>query len=288
MVTELVTLHNDYVKAQIRYVEAQSDVHVLEEKNKRIIAQEAAKAQQVDELIAEAEELKQKIRRMRDRLENMLKEVPEDEATFLANIPDDKTSEEVEQDIEVLNARLALIHETNPMAQKQYDDRAVKIEELQAKINTAKEGYDSDMAAIAEIRGNWEPKLDTLVAKISTAFSRSFKSMGAAGEVRIHKDSEGYEKWAIEILVKFRDNEPLKVLDGHRQSGGERAVSTVFYLMALQSLAKSPFRVVDEINQGMDPRNERMVHHRMVNIACQENTSQYAPTPAKICTSLTT
>jgi chromosome segregation ATPase len=44
--------------------------------------------------------------------------------------------------------------------------------------------------------------------------------------------------------------------------------------MALQSMAKSPFRVVDEINQGMDPRNERVVHHRMVNIACQEHTSQ--------------
>jgi chromosome segregation ATPase len=45
--------------------------------------------------------------------------------------------------------------------------------------------------------------------------------------------------------------------------------------MALQDLAQSPFRVVDEINQGMDPRNERMVHGRMVDIACQENTSQY-------------
>jgi structural maintenance of chromosomes protein 5 len=45
--------------------------------------------------------------------------------------------------------------------------------------------------------------------------------------------------------------------------------------MALQSLARAPFRVVDEINQGMDPRNERMVHERMVDIACQKHTSQY-------------
>ena len=47
--------------------------------------------------------------------------------------------------------------------------------------------------------------------------------------------------------------------------------------MALQSLARAPFRVVDEINQGMDPRNERLVHARMVDIACgssAENGSQ--------------
>ena len=36
-------------------------------------------------------------------------------------------------------------------------------------------------------------------------------------------------------------------------------MSTIFYLMALQSLARAPFRLVDEINQGMDPRNERYV-----------------------------
>ena len=45
--------------------------------------------------------------------------------------------------------------------------------------------------------------------------------------------------------------------------------------MALQSLARAPFRVVDEINQGMDPRNERLVHSRIVSIACAEHTSQY-------------
>ena len=65
-----------------------------------------------------------------------------------------------------------------------------------------------------------------------------------------------------------RESEPLTTLDSHRQSGGERAVSTIFYLMSLQSLTRSPFRVVDEINQGMDPRNERLVHKRMVDIAC--------------------
>jgi hypothetical protein len=42
--------------------------------------------------------------------------------------------------------------------------------------------------------------------------------------------------------------------------------------MALQSLSASPFLVVDEINQGMDPRNERMVHERMVDIACAPRT----------------
>lgn len=74
-----------------------------------------------------------------------------------------------------------------------------------------------------------------------------------------------------------RESEPLTLLDSHRQSGGERAVSTIFYLMSLQSLTRSPFRVVDEINQGMDPRNERLVHKRMVDIACGTRGESGAP-----------
>lgn len=67
--------------------------------------------------------------------------------------------------------------------------------------------------------------------------------------------------------ISFREGESLQALDSHRQSGGERSVSTGFFLMSLQSMARAPFRVVDEINQGMDPRNERIVHERMVDIA---------------------
>jgi chromosome segregation ATPase len=78
----------------------------------------------------------------------------------------------------------------------------------------------------------------------------------------------------------------MSILNANRQSGGERAVSTIFYLMALQDLAQAPFRVVDEINQGMDPRNERKVHERMVDIACQERTSQYFLITPKLLTGL--
>lgn len=189
------------------------------------------------------------------------------------NIPMDKTNADIDNDIEVETARLDLLHEGNPNAIKQYEDRQAKIETLKRKIDGQEKKLADMKKGIQELRDGWEPEIDRLIAKISLAFTRSFEKIGCAGEVRVHKD-EDFDKWAVQILVKFREKEKLQILTSQRQSGGERAVSTVFYLMALQSLARSPFRVVDEINQGMDPRNERLVHHRMVNIACQEHTSQ--------------
>lgn len=63
-------------------------------------------------------------------------------------------------------------------------------------------------------------------------------------------------------------------------------MATAFFLLALQGSAQAPFRVVDEINQGMDPRNERMVHNRMVEIACREHNSQYFLVTPKLLTGL--
>lgn len=207
----------------------------------------------------------------------MTKITPEEGKQLLETMPHERTVEELDDEIDAEESRLSLIHEGNPDAIRQFEQRTERIIELKAKIDSINQSLEEKRAAIQEVRQLWEPKLIKLVARVSDAFSKSFRKIGCAGEVQVFKHEESFEKWAIEILVSFRNGEKLQVLNAQRQSGGERAVSTVFYLMALQSLAKSPFRVVDEINQGMDPRNERIVHHRMVNIACQQYTSQYVP-----------
>jgi chromosome segregation ATPase len=45
--------------------------------------------------------------------------------------------------------------------------------------------------------------------------------------------------------------------------------------MSLTEEARAPFSLVDEINQGMDQRAERMVHNSMVEVTCKEDSAQY-------------
>jgi len=52
-------------------------------------------------------------------------------------------------------------------------------------------------------------------------------------------------------------------------------VATMIYLLSLHEITKCPFRLVDEINQGMDPENERKVFEIMQTIACRPNCPQY-------------
>lgn len=54
----------------------------------------------------------------------------------------------------------------------------------------------------------------------------------------------------------------------------ERSVATMLYLISLQELTPCPFRLVDEINQGMDPHNERMIFEVVAECACKDGVPQ--------------
>ncbi|KAI8088924.1 uncharacterized protein BX664DRAFT_123673 [Halteromyces radiatus] len=186
----------------------------------------------------------------------------------------DQSQEDIEDAINGLQARMDTMKLVNPLAMTSYEKLMREIKKTESKIATENQELDTLSETINELRQRWESRLNDLVSRISEKFSEALQRIGCAGEVGIAQD-EDYSKWGIEIRVKFRDNEKLQLLTGQRQSGGERAVSTILYLMSLQNLARAPFRVVDEINQGMDPRNERMIHEQIVKSASAPGTPQY-------------
>ncbi|KAK3298273.1 P-loop containing nucleoside triphosphate hydrolase protein [Chaetomium fimeti] len=259
------------LEAQIVLMEAESELGVLKAKNSEITQQLEESKRSLKQIIDELNQQRNIAAEAKEEAVSILTEENKDELRDKAM---GKTVEDIDQAIQVEQTKLEVIQASNPAALEEYERYAARIE--RERVNQA--NHEIKMAELDErirhVKSQWEPRLDQLVSQINDAFSYNFEQISCAGEVGVHKD-EDFEKWAIEIRVKFRENETLQRLDQHRQSGGERAVSTIFYLMALQSMAQAPFRVVDEINQGMDPRNERMVHERMVEVACREHTSQY-------------
>lgn len=219
--------------------------------------------------------LKTDCRRVLDITKARLDGIDDEEKAMLEVIAGECTDMTIITDkIAELETKLELTNQADDGVLQRYDERKKQIDTHEKQLDKFTNDLNRARKELKEILEDWEPKLEKLCDRISEAFGRSFGKINCGGEVQVKKADKDFDKWAIDILVKFRENENLQVLDSHRQSGGERAVTTVFYLMALQSLARSPFRVVDEINQGMDPRNERVVHSRLVHIACKEHTSQ--------------
>ncbi|KAL4127820.1 hypothetical protein PRIC2_006819 [Phytophthora ramorum] len=137
------------------------------------------------------------------------------------------------------------------------------------------------------IKGEWHTKLKEVVDHIDSSFKEFFKDIGCVGEIVLDDEDPDVAKWGIQRRAQFRKNTKLSTMTAEEQSGGEKSVGTIMYLMALQSLTKCPFRVVDEINQGMDVYNERKVFQRITKSSCGSKLPQYFLITPKLITGLT-
>ncbi|KAH6646971.1 P-loop containing nucleoside triphosphate hydrolase protein [Truncatella angustata] len=285
-VLQIRNAHIAVQEVNIRLIEASSDVRGLRERNSDIVRELDEKKQEIEASADEAALAKADAKQAQTRVHVIVAQGQDGDLDRYEVMVANKSLEQIDQEISAEEAKLELIHAVDPSVLRQFDERAKKIEQLQKQNEELNGKLERLEEQIKELMSKFEPRLDTIIAAVNEAFGRNFERISCAGEVGLFKHPDDFEQWAIEIKVKFRQNEELQLLNQHRQSGGERAVSTVFYIMALQSMAQAPFRVVDEINQGMDPRNERMVHERMVEIACKEHTSQYFLITPKLLTGL--
>ncbi|KAG2608067.1 hypothetical protein PVAP13_4NG288300 [Panicum virgatum] len=185
-----------------------------------------------------------------------------------------RTIEELEAAIQDTESEANSMLFLNQNVLQEYQNRQREIESISNKLKDDKDQYEMCCSEIESVKGKWLPTLRTLVSKINDTFSRNFQEMAVAGEVSLDEHGLDFDHYGILIKVKFRQTSQLQVLSAHHQSGGERSVSTILYLVSLQDLTNCPFRVVDEINQGMDPINERKMFQQLVRAASQINTPQ--------------
>ncbi|XP_077331082.1 structural maintenance of chromosomes protein 5 [Lithobates pipiens] len=213
-------------------------------------------------------------------------EVPQEFQTAFQSLPN--TLDEIDAALNEERSRASCFMGLNASVVEDYTRRTREIEVKTEELSQKKKELEDYKQNISKIKQDWLTPLKHLVEKINEQFSSFFSSMQCVGEVDLHTENEeDYDKYGIRIRVKFRSSTQLHELNPHHQSGGERSVSTMLYLMALQELNRCPFRVVDEINQGMDPVNERRVFEMVVRTACKNDTSQYFFITPKLLQNLT-
>ncbi|TRY78509.1 hypothetical protein TCAL_08127 [Tigriopus californicus] len=191
------------------------------------------------------------------------------------DLPD--SLEEIELLVEDLESQIQCLDDSGPEVIQTYRKIKQSVADLEAEIANYQRLVQGKQDDMTETRARWLGELLAMINRISERFAAYFEAMGFAGAVELSQGTHenDYQNFGIEIMVKYRSNQPLQRLDPHQQSGGERSVATALYMLALQELTVVPFRCVDEINQGMDALNERRVFDLIVQTSCREQSAQY-------------
>ncbi|PKY44896.1 hypothetical protein RhiirA4_515103 [Rhizophagus irregularis] len=212
LLEESMELFNRRSIATLKYIQASSDLIDLDTKSQQqndALKQAQTRYNEVDRLYNQAKEEARKLHDEcnfddKDEVDELLKEMT------LEDLEDAVTSERTRAEMQfAVDSRVIEI----------YDQRKAEIESLRARLEI-KTSHSSNLAnEMKSLREKWEPKLNVLIKDISNTFSEAFDRIGCAGEVRVSTHDD-YNKWGIDILVKFRDNEKLQILNSQRQSGG--------------------------------------------------------------------
>ncbi|KAL4440548.1 hypothetical protein ABPG75_003549 [Micractinium tetrahymenae] len=261
-----------WAEADLGIREANMQCELIKEASKQRQQQVERWQTNVNIMTQGCNQIREQCRRLKEAAEAAAPLTPELEAAF-ADLP--ASLAELQAFIDEKSAEADGMLIANPAALRQYNDRCRQIADQERQLAQVEERRQLARDTIDDLAGRWLPELKRIVARVNETFSANFQHVGCAGDVALHEaPGEDFAHYAIEIRVKFRDTEELQTLDANRQSGGERSVSTILYLIALQGVTVTPFRVVDEINQGMDPINERKVFMQLVDAACKDGTPQ--------------
>ncbi|CRG96286.1 conserved Plasmodium protein, unknown function [Plasmodium gallinaceum] len=148
------------------------------------------------------------------------------------------------------------------------------IENKKKEINDFKKLLEGCDKQIQFILPTWSNNINEYIIFLNYNFQKfmSFINPEYSGKIDLIKKNDNYEKCQLFIKVKFKKNSPFLLLSISHQSGGERSLTTMLYILSIQKLTKNGFYVLDELNQGLDHFNEKRIFELL---SCLSNPVLY-------------
>lgn len=158
----------------------------------------------------------------------------------------------VEQEIEVLTAKLDRLGLINYRATTDLEDRVVEKEELDTHVLDLEATMTEIRKAIERIDTETKQNLRKTFDAVNTNLARVFTSLFGGGTASIEFTEEDILHAGVIVRARppGKRNSTINML-----SGGERAMTAIAFVFALFELNPSPVCILDEVDAPLDERN---------------------------------
>jgi chromosome segregation ATPase len=180
---------------------------------------------------------------------------------------------EVSEELKLVSAHLQKMQDIPDDAEKIYNDYTGNVEELKTKLVKLQENKKAVLGELQSRKKVWKEAIASLIESIDPAYQAVLSAADATGFVKFEEGGE-IEDAGMDLYVGFRGSAPT-TLDPFTQSGGERSVSLMAFILSLQGRIVSPLRAMDEFDIHMDPKNREAMFKMILTQMKQKSTSQY-------------
>ena len=218
-----------------------------EEASKKIFSLE----KEMQRLSDKKEKIEEKMAMRTDSLWQEYELAPHDALSFLDESL--KDSQKVSSDINKLKNEIRLMGNVNVNAIEDYKEVSERYEFLKGQHDDLIEAEESLTKIINELTEGMKERFEKGFADIQKEFDRVFKVLFGGGKAELSLTDHDN---LLESGIRITCQPPGKKLQNMMQlSGGEKSLTAIALLFAIQSLKPSPFCLLDEIEAALDDSN---------------------------------
>ena len=160
---------------------------------------------------------------------------------------------EAESTIGVMRTELGSLGSVNQLAITQYSEQQEKYKQLSVRRNQLEAEKKAILDFMDEIEQRKRNAFMQAFNSINQSFTKFFSKLTWTGEAYLKlQNPEDPFAAGIDIFVQF-PGKGTRLIAG--ASGGEKSVTAVAFVFAIQSLSPAPFYIFDEIDAHLDPYN---------------------------------
>ena len=168
---------------------------------------------------------------------------------------DDKPLEraEMKQQISQVRGEIKQLGNVNVNAIEEYKELSERHTFMQTQHDDLVKAEETLLGIIEELDTGMRRQFEEKFAQIRREFDKAFKELFGGGKGTLELDEE---EDILEAGIRIISQPPGKKLQNMMQlSGGEKALTAIALLFAIQNLKPSPFCLLDEIEAALDDSN---------------------------------
>jgi chromosome segregation protein len=159
--------------------------------------------------------------------------------------------ETAESSLKLLRLELNRLGAVNQLSLDHYSEQASRYKELSMRMNELEKEKQAILAFMDEIERKKRAVFMEAFEKIDGSFRKYFTTLTGGGEAAlILENPEDPFSGGMDMQVQFRNKASILVSGA---SSGERSVSAVAFIFALQDFMPAAFYLFDEIDAHLDP-----------------------------------
>ena len=157
------------------------------------------------------------------------------------------------QEIARLEHRVRALGPVNELAPAQLEDLLARTEGMRAAHADTTAARGDIEAVLGRLRQLVDARLGVTMAEVTREFESTWRELFGSGRATLLRVDAGADgAWGVEMEVQPQGK---RVIPMGMLSGGERALTALALILALQQVSPSPFYVFDEVDAALDEVN---------------------------------